>query len=89
MGIMSGIVLYAVIWFVVLFVVLPIGLRTQGDEEEVVHGTQAGAPANFRLKRTVLIVSAVAFVFWAIVATIILTGAITVRDFDCRGTLGQ
>ena len=51
MGIMSGLVLYAVIWFVVLFVVLPIGLRTQGDEDEIVKGTQAGAPANFRIKR--------------------------------------
>ncbi len=89
MGIMSGLVLYAVIWFVVLFVVLPIGLRTQGDEDEIVKGTQAGAPANFRIKRTMVIVSLVAFACWAVVATIILTGAITVRDFDWRGTMGS
>ncbi|MEO0693763.1 MAG: DUF1467 family protein, partial [Pseudomonadota bacterium] len=29
MGIVSGLVLYAVIWFMVLFVVLPIRLETQ------------------------------------------------------------
>ncbi len=33
MGITSALVLFAVIWFMVLFVTLPIGLRTQGDED--------------------------------------------------------
>ena len=66
MAVTSGFVLFAVVWFMVLFVTLPIRLRTQGDEGEIVPGTQAGAPANFNLKRTMLIVTAVAIVVWAI-----------------------
>ena len=36
MGIASGLVLYAVIWFMVFFVVLPLRVTTQGDRGEVV-----------------------------------------------------
>lgn len=88
MSITSALVLFAVIWFLVMFVTLPIGLRTQGDENEVVPGTQAGAPANFRLKRTVIIVTLVTAVLWAVVFTVITSGWISVRDFDVRNVMG-
>ena len=82
MGVVSGLVLYAVCWFMVLYVVLPIRLETQGDVSERLIGTHAGSPARLNLKRKLLIVSGVAFVIWAILAAIILSGAITVRDLD-------
>jgi predicted secreted protein len=46
MGPVSAIVLYLVIWFMVLFVVLPLRLETQGERGEVEPGTPEGAPAN-------------------------------------------
>ena len=46
MSIVSAIVLFAVIWFMVLFIVLPIRLETQGDVGEHVPGTHAGSPAS-------------------------------------------
>jgi predicted secreted protein len=82
MSITAAIVLYVVIWFVTMFVVLPIGLRTQGDEGEIVPGTHAGAPANFNLKRTLIIVTIAGTIVWAIVSGIILSGWITVEDID-------
>lgn len=88
MAITSALVLYAVIWFLTLFVTLPVGLRTQGDENEVTEGTHAGAPANFRIKRTMIIVSIIAAIIWAIVFSIIVSGMISVRDFDWRDVMG-
>ncbi|SMX31810.1 DUF1467 family protein [Actibacterium lipolyticum] len=82
MGITSAIVLFAVIWFMVLFITLPIRLRTQGDEGEVVPGTHAGAPANFNPKRTAKIVTMIAVVLWVIIAGTIQSGVIKVSDFD-------
>ncbi|MAY31868.1 MAG: hypothetical protein CMM86_04625, partial [Rhodovulum sp.] len=38
MTITAAIVLFAVIWFMVLFVTLPVRLRTQGDVGEIVPG---------------------------------------------------
>jgi len=88
MGITSAIVLFAVIWFMVLFIALPIGLRTQGDEGEVVPGTMAGSPANLNMKRKLWIVTAVSAVLWVVIAAIILSGVITVQDLDFFGRLG-
>jgi len=80
MAITSAIVLFAVVWFMVMFIVLPIGRRTQGDEGEIVPGTQAGAPANFNLRRTVVIVTAISLVVWAIICAVIISEVISIRD---------
>ena len=82
MGITSALVLFAVIWFLVLFVVLPLRLTTQGDAGEVTPGTQAGAPAELNLKRKFKIVTAVSAVLWVISAGVIFSGAVSVRDLD-------
>lgn len=82
MAITSALVLYAVVWFMVMFITLPIGLRTQGDEGDIVPGTQAGAPVNFNVKRTMLIVSAISLVVWGIIVAIILSGVISIRDLN-------
>ena len=82
MSITAAAVLCVVIWFVTMFVVLPIRLRTQGDEGEIVPGTHAGAPANFKLGRTLLIVTIAGTIVWAIIAGIIISGWIGVEDID-------
>lgn len=82
MGITSGLVLYAVIWFMTFLIVIPIRLETQGDKGEIVPGTHAGAPENHYLKQKAVITTIAAFVIWAIVAGIILSGVISVNDFD-------
>ncbi|SPJ25166.1 DUF1467 family protein [Palleronia abyssalis] len=82
MGPTSAIVLYAVVWFMVFFVVLPIGLSTQGDEGEIVPGTHAGSPARFPLKRKVIQTTIWGTLIWAVIAGVILSGWIEVRDFD-------
>jgi predicted secreted protein len=45
--------IYVVIWWTVLFAVLPIGVRTQGEDGEIVPGTPASAPTRPRLGRIV------------------------------------
>lgn len=82
MSITSAIVLYAVIWFMTFFIAIPIRLKTQGDMGEVVPGTHAGAPEHHHLKKKAWITTFIATVLWVVIATIILSGWITVRDFD-------
>lgn len=88
MGIAPAIVLFAVVWFLTIFVVLPFRLKTQGDVGEVVPGTQAGAPANFRVRRTMLIVTGIATVIWLALVLVIVYGGITVRDIDLFHRMG-
>ena len=88
MGITSAIVLYAVFWFLTFLVVLPIRVKTQGDLGKIVPGTHAGAPEVHDLKKKACITTGVAFVLWVIVAGIILSGWISVRDLDWFGRMG-
>jgi predicted secreted protein len=82
MGPVSGIVLYLVVWFMTFFVALPLRLKTQGENGKVEPGTHASAPQVHNLKKKALITTGVAAVIWAILAWIILTDVITVRDLN-------
>ncbi len=88
MGITSALVLYAVIWFMTWLIVIPIRIKTQGDVGEIVPGTHAGSPEVHNLKKKAWITTGIAFVLWLIIAGIILSGWITVRDFDWFNRMG-
>jgi predicted secreted protein len=71
MSLSFAIAIYFIIWWTVLFAVLPIGVRTQGEEGTVVPGTPESAPAAPRLLRVVLlttVISALVFAgLWALI----------------------
>ncbi|MBP2547235.1 putative secreted protein [Neorhizobium galegae] len=72
MQFLSAFAVYFVIWWITLFAILPIGLRTQGDEQDVVLGTVESAPARFRGGRVVLmttIASALIYGAWYLAST--------------------
>jgi predicted secreted protein len=55
MSLTFAIAIYIVLWWTVLFAVLPIGVRTQGEDGSVVPGTPESAPTAPRLIRVVLL----------------------------------
>ena len=90
MSIVSAIVLFAVIWFMVLFVVLPIRVETQRDIGERVDGTHAGSPSsNFSMKRKFRITTIWALPIWILLTAVILWGGIDVRDLDFFNRMGS
>ena len=61
-----SIAVYFIVWWTTLFAVLPFGVRTQGEEGEVVPGTPHSAPARFRVLRILglnTLVATVVFIF--------------------------
>ncbi|PYE86321.1 DUF1467 family protein [Phyllobacterium leguminum] len=66
MGIGSALAIYFIIWWVTLFALLPVGLRTQAEEGEITLGTTASAPARPRM--------GLAFLRTTIVSTVIFGG---------------
>lgn len=77
MSITSGIVLYAALWFLTLLMILPIGLKTQGDVGEIEPGTPAGAPSTAMVGRKMLWATGLAAVFWALVFWLVVGEVIT------------
>lgn len=88
MGITSALVLFAVIWAMTFLVVLPIRVQTQGDLGDIVPGTHAGAPEVHNLGKKAKITTVISLVLWAIIAGIILSGVISVRDLDWFNRMG-
>jgi len=79
----SALVLLAVIWFVTLFVVLPLRLETQGDAGESTEGTPESAPSSsFSMQRKLWITTIVAVPIWMVIGAVILWGGISVSDID-------
>ena len=52
MGITAAIVVYAMLWFLTLFLVLPFRNRTQGEAGEVEPGTPSSAPEDAQMWKT-------------------------------------
>lgn len=50
----GGIALYFVIWWTLIFVVLPFGIRSQQESGQVVAGSEPGAPAAPALREKAL-----------------------------------
>ena len=88
MGITSAFVLFAVFWFMILFIALPIKLETQGDRGERLVGTSAGSPEVTHLRKKLRWVTIVAIALWLPTCAIILSGWISVEDFDLYSRFG-
>lgn len=71
MQLFSIFAVYFIVWWLTLFAVLPFGLKTQAEANEVVPGSVESAPARFRGGRIVLIttlVSAVIYGAWYVLS---------------------
>lgn len=63
----GGLAVYFVIWWTVLFAVLPFGVRSQAEAGEVTQGTDPGAPVAPRLLQVAGITSLIASLVFALV----------------------
>ncbi len=67
MSLSSAIAIYFIIWWTVLFAVLPWGVRAQHEEGVVVPGSAESAPAQPFLLRKALVTTLISGVVFALV----------------------
>jgi predicted secreted protein len=84
MTITATIVVYAVTWFMVFFIVLPLRMTAQSDTDHVVPGTPRGAPAQEIVGRKARLTTIIATVVWAAICGVILSGWIRISLTVCR-----
>ncbi len=76
----SGIVVFIIIWWLVFFMSLPLGVRSQREEGIALEdGNDPGAPARPHLGLKVLASSIIAAVLWGCVYWVIRSDIITFR----------
>ena len=72
----TGILVYAIVWWVVLFTVLPWGVKVPDDPEP---GHATSAPSNPMMVRKALITTVIAAVIWVAIYFVIDSGLISFR----------
>ena len=75
----SALIIFLLIWWIVLFAILPLGVRGQHEDNDVVEGSEPGAPVKANMKRKVLLTTLVSLIVWGIVCLIIHFGIIDLR----------
>jgi predicted secreted protein len=62
-----GTATFFIIWWTMLFAILPFGVRSQHEADSMVPGTDPGAPVRARLGLKILVNTVIAVILWAIV----------------------
>jgi len=73
----TGLATFLILWWLSLFVVLPIGVRGQAEAEAVEPGTEPGAPTRPNMIRKALWATGMAIAFFLLLSVILSTGWLT------------
>jgi predicted secreted protein len=57
--------IFFIVWWIVLFAMLPVGLRTQDDEKDVTLGTVSSAPGGPHMLKVVIRTTIVSVLIFA------------------------
>jgi predicted secreted protein len=88
MTITAALIVFAITWFMVFFIVLPIRFTSQSEAGEVVPGTPQSAPADYLVKKKALITTAITVVLWGLIVWFITSGIVSIADLE-RLTPGE
>lgn len=61
-----GFAVFVVIWWTLLFAVLPFGVKSQKEAQSVVPGSEPGAPVLHHLGKKIIVNTILAAILWAI-----------------------
>ena len=89
MTITAAIVLFSVTWFMVFFCVLPLQFVSQAQAGRVEPGTPRSAPADAQIKAKARLTTLIAAVLFAIMASVIVWGGLTIHDIDFLGWMDK
>lgn len=77
MGLVPGMVVFVIVWWLVLFCVLPWGVR---QPDAVAAGHADGAPENPRMWLRFLVTTLIATALWALVYAVTVSGWVSFRE---------
>jgi predicted secreted protein len=80
MPVTTALAIFFLIWWVTLFAVLPWGIKSQHEGEEMAPGTDPGAPASARIGWKLAWTTVVAAVVYALSAVVYAEHWVTVDD---------
>ena len=82
MGITGSIIVYVLIWWIIFFSVLPIGIQSKKDTfKEKIEGIDPGAPNNPRIERKFLITTIITSIIFIVIYYLVKLDFLNLREF--------
>ena len=70
-------VTFLLIWWMTLFIVLPLGIKGQAETGDIVEGSEPGAPVESNIKTKFKLTTILATIIWVVVSAIIWSGLVS------------
>ena len=82
MGITGSIIVYVLIWWMIFFSVLPIGIKSQNIEfKDDLRGNDPGAPKNPRIIKKFLITTLITSIIFAVIYYLTINNYLNLREY--------
>ena len=82
MGITGSIIVYVLIWWIIFFSVLPIGIQSnKGRFREKLEGIDPGAPDNPKIARKFLITTIITSIIFIVIYYLVEIDLLNLREY--------
>ena len=82
MGTTGSIIVYVLIWWIVFFSILPVGIKSQNKAfKESLHGNDPGAPKNPNISKKFLITTLITTILFIGIYYIVTKGYFNLREY--------
>ena len=82
MGITGSIIVYVLIWWIIFFSVLPVGIQSNKEIfREKIEGTDPGAPKNPKIAKKFLITTIITSIIFLVIYYLVEIDLLNLREF--------
>ena len=82
MGITGSIIVYVMIWWIIFFSVLPIGIRSNKEVfKEKIEGMDPGAPKNPKIAKKFFITTLITSIIFLVIYYLVEIDLLNLREF--------
>ena len=82
MGITGSIIIYVLIWWIIFFSVLPLGIQSNKEKfKERIEGVDPGAPNNPKIGKKFLITTIIASIIYIVIYYLVKFNLINLREY--------
>ena len=82
MGITGSIIVYVMIWWIIFFSVLPVGIQSNKEVfREKIEGMDPGAPKNPKIAKKFLITTIITSIIFVVIYYLVKLDLLNLREF--------
>ena len=82
MGITGSIIVYVLIWWIIFFSVLPIGIQSNKEKfQEKIEGIDPGAPNNPKIGKKFLITTIITSIIFVVIYYLVKFNLLNLREY--------